>query len=142
MVFTHSQTCSAVLHLQKSQTWSSPSLRHQDKPGQGMGAVCATFPSKVMDAGHDLASSTDLVWVLFQVILQWNCCSEWADGMCSISPGLVQVLLFFPCRTADRWMHWRNNPPCPPGWQLTLSIHLYTGEGGRLLQMGSGRESC
>lgn len=96
--------CCAVnspVHLEKTQTWSSPSPRHRDKPGWEMGAVCPVFPSKVTDAGRDLASSTDLIWVLFLLILQWNYCSEWADGMCSISPGLVQVLLFLPCHTAD-----------------------------------------
>lgn len=128
---------SSPVHLQKTQTWSSASLRHWAKPGQEMGAVCPVFHQRL---GGGLASSTDLIKLLFQVILQWNCCSERADGMCSISPGLVQVLLFLPCHTADCWMHGKDGS-VSPGWQLILCLYLYTGQGGRLLGMASGRES-
>lgn len=51
------------------------------------------------------------------------------------------VLTLSHCR-----MHCRNNPSCSLGWGLTLCVHLYTGEGGRLQERDQGgnpvREVC
>lgn len=132
--------CCAVntpVHLQKTQTWSSPSPSHRDKPGQEMGAVCPVVLSKVTDAGRDLVSSTDLIRALFLLILQWNYCPEGADGMHSIAPGLAQVLLFLPCHTADWWIHWKNNPRVPQAGSSSCAYITHR-EGW---EMGSGRES-